>query len=218
MSFFRQISPLKRLFFSVLGLIVLLPVFQHPVALALLLVLVLLTALNVVGREHAHAKLAMVVAALFIVSLGLFLWTDSVWSEALSRGTGIVFLGLSNLALYRHVMVARTMDSDMLFASAAIYLILGVQWAMGFGLVELLQPGSFEALVGPSVEATSWSTFVYFSFMTLTTVGYGDIVPVGDVARVLAIVEGVFGVLFVALVVARVVGLHISTRVSTPTK
>jgi len=211
MSFFQQISPLKRLFFSILGLIVLQPVFQHPVALALLLAVVLLTALKVVGREHAHARLAMMVAGIFVVCLGLYILTDSVWSEAMSRGSGILFLGLSNLALYRHVLGTKEMNSDMLFACASIYLVLGLQWAMGFGLVELLQPGAFEAVVGAGVEASSWSTFVYFSFMTLTTVGYGDIVPVGDFARVLVILESVVGVLFVAVVVARVVGLHITT-------
>jgi hypothetical protein len=75
-------------------------------------------------------------------------------------------------------------------------------------LEEILQPGSFRGILDTGGPAPVSSELLYFSFVTLTTVGYGDITPVGSYARSLAILEGISGVLFVATFVARLVALY----------
>jgi hypothetical protein len=88
-------------------------------------------------------------------------------------------------------------------------------WAYGYDLIETVVPGSFQFGEGqlpdgfsPLAQAESSRRFLYFSFVTLTTLGYGDITPVTQQARAIAISEAVAGPLFLAIFIARLVGLH----------
>jgi hypothetical protein len=86
----------------------------------------------------------------------------------------------------------------------AAYLLLGLSWAQAYALLELLRPGSFSGAIGVAGGHRAW---VYFSFVTLTTVGYGDILPVHPAARSLAVLEAVTGPLYIAILLARLVSL-----------
>jgi hypothetical protein len=86
----------------------------------------------------------------------------------------------------------------------AAYPLLGVAWAEAFALLEALRPGSFSGAVGLAEGGRGW---FYFSFVTLTTVGYGDILPVHPAARSLAMLEAVTGPLYNAILLARLVPL-----------
>ena len=85
---------------------------------------------------------------------------------------------------------------------------------MLFQVIELQSPGSFRGLADNiHQDRTALSdTMMYFSLVCMTTIGYGDIVPVSDVARPLAVIEGVFGQLYLAVMIARLVGLHIASE------
>ena len=101
--------------------------------------------------------------------------------------------------------VLRTGDvtRDRLYGAVSVYLLLGVAWASVYAFVEALQPGSFAA-----ANPTPRIDFIYFSFVTLTTLGYGDITPVTDRAHSLALLEAVTGVLYIAVLIARLVSLY----------
>ncbi|MGH7928224.1 MAG: potassium channel family protein, partial [Candidatus Binatia bacterium] len=103
----------------------------------------------------------------------------------------------------RFAMCASQIDSEHLYAALSAYLLAGVFFALSYWLIEQLVPGSF---AGPG--DFSRVSALYFSFVTLATLGYGDIVPRTDVARGLAIVEAVGGQLFLAVMVARLVSLY----------
>ena len=90
-------------------------------------------------------------------------------------------------------------------------MLLGYTWTFTYALLDELQPGSFAA---PSVPASHDQTarvmqLRYFSFMTLKTVGYGDVVPRSGAARTMAVLEAVMGQIYLTVLVARLVGLHI---------
>jgi len=88
----------------------------------------------------------------------------------------------------------------------AVYLLFGLAWAHAYHIVNLLHPGSFAA---PAGEMTLPSDWIYFSFVTLTTVGYGDITPVSTLARALAIGEALVGQLYLAIMIARLVAMEL---------
>ena len=88
----------------------------------------------------------------------------------------------------------------------AVYLLFGVAWAHSYRMVELLHPGSFTTPAGEMSVPSDW---IYFSFVTLTTVGYGDITPVSTLARALAIGEALVGQLYLAIMVARLVAMEL---------
>jgi hypothetical protein len=87
----------------------------------------------------------------------------------------------------------------------SVYLMFGAAWAHGYRIVQVMIPGSFH---GPGQELNSISGWTYFSFVTLSTVGYGDITPVSQVARTLAIGEALAGQLYLAVLIARLVAME----------
>ena len=103
----------------------------------------------------------------------------------------------------KFAMNARLVDTEHLYAALSAYLLAGVFLGLFYWVLEEIRPGSF----GFSGDFSRVSA-IYFSFVTLATLGYGDIVPRTDVARGLAIVEGVGGQLFLAVLIARLVSLH----------
>ena len=91
----------------------------------------------------------------------------------------------------------------------SICLVLGLLWGLAYTLVAQENPNAFAFSAHPGTAATmSGFTSIYFSFTTLMTVGYGDISPVADVARMLAMLEAMTGTLFVGVMIARLVSLY----------
>jgi len=106
----------------------------------------------------------------------------------------------------------RDVTADTILGAVVTYLLAAIAFTFAFEIVELLQPGSFSGIPAEarSHRAELGSSMLYFSFVCITTMGYGDIVPVSDIARPLAVLEGVFGQLYLAVMIARLVGLHIA--------
>jgi len=96
-------------------------------------------------------------------------------------------------------------------ASLVVYLLLGVIWYLAYSLLERVSPGSFYGVAASDGVATSPELY-YFSFVTLTTLGYGDIGPLSDHARSLAIGEAVIGQLYLVVLVASLVGMYLAGR------
>ncbi len=119
----------------------------------------------------------------------------------------IPFQGTVILVLLRYIFRAQKVTRDVLFAAVTVYLLLGALFVPIYGTLELLQPGSFvdNAAAGGPVF---WQQLVYYSYVTLTTAGYGDLLPVSAWARSLATVEAVMGVLYLAILMARLVALY----------
>jgi len=97
---------------------------------------------------------------------------------------------------------------DEIYGAVSAYILIGFVWGMGYGLLELLHPGSLRSENGP----VGPGDFMYFSFVTLMTVGYGDMSPVHPIARSLAIIEAMLGVVFMAVLIGRLVGLQAGPR------
>jgi len=98
----------------------------------------------------------------------------------------------------------------------SVYLLLGYFWSIVFTILETLQPGSFNLALGGAEAAGSraeiFKQLLYYSYITLSTLGYGDITPLSAGARSLAALEALTGQIYLAVLVARLVGLQISQR------
>lgn len=114
--------------------------------------------------------------------------------------------------LLHHVLTTQDVGFETLCACMAGFLMIGLLWSLGYLLVERLTPGSF-AFSAPGQMMDGFNAF-YLSFVTLSTIGFGDITPVSRVARMLAVMEGITGMFYVALLVARVVSIHTAKFVS----
>lgn len=104
--------------------------------------------------------------------------------------------------------------TNMIFGAVVAYLLAAVAFAFVYEAIELRQPGSFSGLPAGADPRALGDALLYFSLVSLTTVGYGDITPASSLARPLAVLEGAFGALYLAVVIARLVGLHIASSIS----
>jgi hypothetical protein len=123
-----------------------------------------------------------------------------------------VAIGLLMVLVLTHVMSPGPVTRQRIEGAVAVYLLIGFMWAQVYDFLQVLIPGGFQfpsRVVGAS--ARSW-TLLYFSFITLTTLGYGDVLPVHPVARSLAMVEALVGQLYPAILIGGLVSLHISSK------
>jgi hypothetical protein len=129
---------------------------------------------------------------------------------------GEASLGIATLVFVCGVMLRGiysrpVVTAESVSASLTVYLLLGTIWANAYALVEYLQADSFYGLSGEGIAVARRELF-YYSFVTLTTLGYGDIGPTGEVARSLVISEAVVGQLYLVVLVASLVGMFLSQR------
>jgi hypothetical protein len=120
---------------------------------------------------------------------------------------GLVFLSFITVVLISRIVSDPSVTTDMLAGAISAYLLIGITFGLAYLLIEHLVPGSFRDTLEPGKRFIP-SEFTFFSFVTLTTVGYGDIVPWSGYARSVAIIEAVIGIIYPALLISRLVGLH----------
>jgi voltage-gated potassium channel len=116
-------------------------------------------------------------------------------------------------AILAHVFKSTRITRETIAGAICAYLLIGAMWAHVFSIIENVAPGSFaydtieaETTSGPEPIRDQYDRFTYFSFVTLTTLGYGDITPVTRPAKNLAALEAIFGQLYLAVLIARLVG------------
>lgn len=161
----------------------------------------------------AEKRSSVITAALLVIPALLLYWLFdySVSLQLIAEVLFICFLAYVTGGLVRHSLRAKWISGEVLFAVACVYLLLALIWAMGFGVAESLTPGALhfpEGTVAAGEDPSGRGLFTYFSFVTLTTLGYGDITPASDAARIMAMLEATLGQLFLVIVVARLVGMH----------
>lgn len=184
------------------------------------------------------ALLAYQVLYASLIAVGIFVGRDSPRHQAILITTGFIYLvagivytlqpsaqrvvlvtyvalipyhGMLATLLLRFIFTARSITRDVLYAATALYLLLGAIFVPLYGIVETLTPGAFFDANGQTLHV-QWQQLLYFSYTTLTTAGYGDVLPVSWWARSLANAEMVVGVLYLTIVMARLVSLYSSTR------
>ena len=157
-------------------------------------------ALNAATQRRGH----QIVVAVCAVSWLIMDWFDFLsGSERFRIPAGTVFFCLLFVMLYeivRQLLRVRQTDLDILSAGVAAYFLLGVAWAASFDVIERLSPGSFRGLATPQ-----WSDFLYFSMGTVTSIGYGDIMPSNSLVGIWATLEAACGVLYVAVLISLLV-------------
>ncbi|MCB0211992.1 MAG: two pore domain potassium channel family protein [Anaerolineae bacterium] len=145
-----------------------------------------------------------------LIYLGFGFWyaldpTDE-WKILAAYVALVPFLAMVLMVLFRYIFLARTVTHDVIYAAISIYLLLGGIFVPIYGILESLWPGSLVDGAAPDAPIV-WQQLIYFSYVSLTTAGYGDFLPVSWWARSIASAETVIGVLYLAILMARLVGL-----------
>src|SRR5213080_497941 len=177
--------------------------------------LVLVAGVLAVADRKRVLVIALVLAIPAIAGRWINHFRPDLIPPAVFLVAGLILIAFVVGNLLRFVLRAPSVNTEVLCASISAYLMLGLMWTMAYWLVDQLTPGgafSFNTNAGPR-SINGFNAF-YFSFITLSTVGYGDITPVSTIARWLAAMEAMTGLLYVAVLIARLVSLY-STPGST---
>ena len=133
---------------------------------------------------------------------------------AVQYGSLLAMIGFLLVAItftMRRIAIGTEISINRIVGAVCVYLLLGVIWAYSYSLLELTAPGSFKGFMAWA-EGHWDSEWLYFSFVTMTTLGYGDIVPLSATARALAYLQAIFGQFYIAVLVAGLVSAYVSKR------
>ncbi len=187
---------------------------------ALELIVVFAMASAVWNLQPRRGLLTLVIVAAFVreAASAAQVWFPAREWVVVDHGAGLLFMALVASVITWNVWRETEVSLDTIVGGVAVYLLLAAAWSSAYQLLEFLVPGSLEVVSGSSGHWGPWEAapgvyprLLFFSFVTITTLGYGDIVPASGPAAALASLEAVVGPLYLTILIARLVGLHIGT-------
>lgn len=168
------------------------------------------------SRERRFFLIAASITVIAVVCSGIAYLTGNAFATFLVLSLQIVFWLMCALFVGRHVLAPGPVDKNRIAGGICIYMIAGVVWSCAYTLVYQLLPDAFNGIGAVPFEG-QLSEMLYFSFVTLTTLGYGDVTPAHPITRWMAQLEAVFGQLYIAILIASLVGMWIASAASGDT-
>ncbi len=208
---------LKYLTISMISLLVFHPFLEGGLAKTIVLN-VLISAVCVAGVFAVGSKRKN----LIIASLVGLPWFVMTWVNMVAMPSSLIvvcipavfltaFYLFTALLIFKFVLSSESVGQNALFGAVSVYLLVGGAFSMVYTVLEVLSPGSFYVDSAHNLDRVlNEFDFLYLSYTTLTTLGYGDITPVTSSARMLTVFEAIVGVLYLAVIVGRLVGIYIS--------
>jgi voltage-gated potassium channel len=142
----------------------------------------------------------------------------------MTESTTLIIVFLTTLALTYLTISAHMLRSlltsksvvtvDTICGAIAIYMMIGLAWAMLYSLLELIVPGSFQVNSDEQIDPLRFGRFIGFSFITITTLGYGNVAPAGAQADAITTLEALIGQFYMAVIVARLVGMQLTNHLT----
>ncbi len=201
------------LFFAQVLLVAVSPYLEKPGLPVLLLHLfaavTFLTGVYAVSEKRAQwiTALALAIPAGVLNALSAFHPDSQITMPTLI--TTILFLAYTLATLLRAVLRAEIVALDTIYGALSVYLLIAFVWGTAYMLLETLHPGALAVnTTRHPNQQIDWSDCMFYSFVTLTSLGYGDMIPVISQSRSLSILEAVSGIMYVAILIARLVSLY----------
>ncbi len=166
-----------------------------------------------VGQKRWALAVAGMLAVPAVLARWMFHFRPDLVPNEIFLVLGLLFVAFVIVRLLAFILRAPVVNAEVLCAGLSAYLLLGLLWSFAYALVAKLDPHAFITTISSLADKPVIGfKALYFSLVTLSTVGYGDIVPVSNVARMLAAMEAITGTLFIAVLIARLVALYTSQQ------
>ncbi len=198
--------------FLLLSLLLLLFAYPYGTVRPLLILslngLTLIAGLYAVSTIRRHVVIAAVISTLQVLSAAIYIKTGLILSDVIATSLFAIFYIYVLVIVLSYVIKGIEVTRDKIIGAISIYFLIGFTWASFYRIVFSFQPEAF-SMSDTILDSTGRAQpdFVYFSF-TLLTVGYGDVRPISGIARSLAILEGIVGVLFIGVFISRLLTLY----------
>ncbi len=204
----RALFLLIAFLFLLVAAPVLAPVFDLRLLFDVFLTLIFASAIYAASEKRWHYVISTILFAVTVSAI----WIEYIFpgkiSYLISQSTALIFFLFAGIRVISSLLKAKKITANAIFAAIVVYLIAGVLWAGVYSIMEMLLPGSLN-LGDIDVRDASYR-LVYFSFVTLTTLGYGDIAPLTDIASAFVVLEAIFGQMYITVLIAWLVGRYIS--------
>ena len=159
-------------------------------------------------------RFQVIIASILVLPLILATWSIYIYDytelSMLTRTFGVLFFGYAVVLILKVISRSTEVTRETIFAAVVAYLLIAMMWAFLYMLLEGVIPGSFS--VQDSDLRSETLRFEYFSFVTITTLGYGDIAPLTNKASALAMLEALIGQIYLVVLVAWLVGVYVSRK------
>ena len=154
-------------------------------------------------HQHDSKLFKVTVASLIIILINILFFDNN---QSVSQYfLKILIVSITIVELFREIFKTKIIDSHIISSAISIYVLVGIFWYLLFMFLLMIDPDSFDIRnFNPEMVSID---MIYFSFTTLTTLGYGDITPVSYTAKMWSITEAMMGVMFLAVMISRVVSL-----------
>ncbi len=200
-------------------LLILLPGFLGPNyadIIPILFALLMIACLYLVATEKKYLTIGLVLAVPALITHWSFGLLPETARLTINSVLQIAFLSYVCGHIYTYLFTARKIVSDVIFAALCLYFLLGIVWTFAYFLIEINSPGAISLVSELGSAATNprdlLRDILYFSFVTITTLGYGDITPVSRLAQSLAIIQAFVGQIYIAIVIARLVAMQLAAE------
>ena len=200
---------------SLLSLILITPLFEGVFTLNTLLDIfttaIFLSSLYAISPYVKNLRIPAALLLPVIAGMWLATFMHIPYLRLAADSCGILFFAFTIIIILSALLKEDVVTLDVIYGAFVVFLMMALMWAFIFDLIETLHPGSFQITL--SQAQGTRVHFVYYSFVTITTVGYGDILPVSLIARAFSIVEMVLGQMYLVVMIARLVGINISQSI-----
>lgn len=133
------------------------------------------------------------------------------WAIYVNLVVALLFYLFTTMLAFEALFTGEQIDLNMIMGSICVYILVGICWSIFYFFESIIHPGAFNG-IDVDISNCRFTDLLYYSYVTLSTLGYGDITPVTPIARTLAFLEALFGQFYIAILVASFVGMHISIR------
>ena len=155
------------------------------------------------GRKFFAITVSFACIAMFFQYLAMFC-VENKYMSLLAIFAYMLYMTIAIIFMLRKIFSEKRVTGDTIKGSISIYIIIGIWWELLYAAIWAIQPESFVL----HINRIDSPDFFYFSFTTMTTLGYGDIIPKSYTAKTAAILQAITGQMYLAVLVARLVGLH----------
>jgi len=207
------------LLMTLIGLFVALPILRAlpggGLRFSVLLSIVLTAAIYVNSLQRWTFLLGVLVGGGAIVATGIGEATGSIAAVLVARSMGLILLIVTTLLMLNTLVRAERVSRDTIIGGICVYLMLGLSFSVAYLVIlgfdpDVLVKGGHPLIAAAGDSSAASAQVLYFSFVTLTTLGFGDITPVGEVTQTVVVAEAIVGQLYVAIFIARLMALYIA--------
>ena len=174
---------------------------------------ILISSVSALSSNFRTLVAGIILGGCSLTLMGIDLYNTSWWVHLFSQVTAALLIGLTVVVHFKKVFYSKEYDRNTAFGSVCVFLLIGFFFSLVYSIIEHVFPESFKGLYSSTIDSGEmlsltemYQIFLYFSFVTQTTLGYGDIVPQTHLAQNIAITQAIMGQFYIAILVAGLLG------------